>query len=79
MLARFAKENTGIALLPDFLAKHPAFGGGLVRVLQDWDAVPAHVFAVAPSAMLPSRVRKLVTFMKDGFEQALEAVNSDGR
>lgn len=78
MLAKFAKENAGIVLLPDFLATHPAFGGGLVRVLPDWEAVPAHIFAVAPTAMLPSRVRKLVTSMKEGFEQALEAANEIG-
>jgi DNA-binding transcriptional LysR family regulator len=46
MLAKLSKEGMGIAVLPDFLALHPGFGDGLVRVLNDWEAAPAHVFAV---------------------------------
>ena len=71
MLARFAKEGMGIALLPDFLAFHPGFGDGLVRVLSDWEATPAHLFAVTPSELQPGRIRKLVSFMKENFETAL--------
>jgi DNA-binding transcriptional LysR family regulator len=71
MLARLAKEGTGIAVLPDFLALHPGFGDGLVRVLADWEALPAHLFAVTPSELQPERVRKLVVFMKQNFEDAL--------
>jgi DNA-binding transcriptional LysR family regulator len=71
MLARFAKEGMGIAVLPDFLALHPGFGDGLVRVLADWEALPAHLFAVTPSELQPERVRRLVSFMKENFEGAL--------
>ena len=71
MLARFAKEGMGIAVLPDFLALHPGFGDGLVRVLADWEALPAHLFAVTPSELQPERIRKLVSFMKENFEDAL--------
>jgi DNA-binding transcriptional LysR family regulator len=76
MLARFAKEGMGIAVLPDFLALHPGFGDGLVRVLADWEALPAHLFAVTPSELQPSRVRKLVSFMKENFEGALAKVTT---
>jgi DNA-binding transcriptional LysR family regulator len=71
MLARLAKEGTGITVLPDFLALQPGFGDGLVRVLADWEALPAHLFAVTPSELQPERVRKLVAFMKHNFEDAL--------
>jgi DNA-binding transcriptional LysR family regulator len=71
MLARFCKEGMGIALLPDFLALHPGFGDGLVRVLCDWEATPAHLWAVAPSDLQPERVRKLVSFLKENFEGSL--------
>jgi len=71
MLARFAKEGLGIALLADFLALHPGFGAGLVRVLPDWEAAPAHLFAVTPSELQPERVRKLISSMKENFEAAL--------
>ena len=71
MLAKFSKEGMGIALLPDFLAFHPGFGDGLVRVLSDWEGTPAHLFAVTPSELQPERVRKLASFMKENFEAAL--------
>lgn len=72
MLAKLAKEGMGIALLPDFLAFHPGFGDGLIRVLCDWEATPAHLFAVTPSELQPERVRKLISFLKANFEAALK-------
>ena len=71
MLARFSREGMGIASLPDFLAFHPGFGDGLVRVLSDWEGTPAHLFAVTPSELQPERVRKLASFLKENFEAAL--------
>ena len=71
MLARFSKEGMGIAPLPDFLAFHPGFGDGLVRVLSEWEGTPAHLFAVTPSELQPERIRKLASFMKENFEGAL--------
>ncbi len=71
MLARFASEGMGIALLPELLAMHPGFGRGLVRVLREWEATPAHLFAVTPSELQPARIRKLISFMKENFENAL--------
>lgn len=79
MTAKLSKEGMGIAILPDFLALHPAFGDGLVRVLSDWEATPAHVFAVTPSELQSNRVRKLVSFLKERFEVALNNLNSPGK
>ncbi len=76
MLARLSKEGMGIAILPDFLAFHPGFGDGLVRVLNDWEAVPAHIFAVTPSAMQSARIRKLVSFLKENFKAMLTELSS---
>lgn len=76
MLARLSKEGMGIALLPDFLAFHPGFGDGLMRVLKDWEAVPAHILAVTPSEMQSTRVRRLVSFLKEHFETALNDLSS---
>lgn len=73
MLAKFAKEAMGIAVLPDFLALHPGFGAGLVRVLPDWEATPAHLFAVTPSELQPERIRMLIAFLKENFPSALDA------
>ena len=75
-LAKLSKEGMGIAILPDFLAFHPGFGDGLVRVLNDWEAVPAHIFAVTPSAMQSARIRKLVSFLKEHFEAMLNELSS---
>jgi DNA-binding transcriptional LysR family regulator len=72
MLAKLSKEGMGIALLPDFLASHPGFGGGLVRLLHDWEATPAHVFALTPSEIQSARVRKLASFIKEHFESTLQ-------
>jgi DNA-binding transcriptional LysR family regulator len=79
MLAKLSKGGMGIALLPDFLAFHPGFGDGLVRLLKDWEAVPAHIFAVTPSEMQSARIRKLVSFLKDRFEATLNHLNSRRR
>jgi DNA-binding transcriptional LysR family regulator len=76
MLARFSKEGMGIALLPDFLAFHPGFGDGLVRVLGDWEGTSAHLFAVTPSELQPERVRKLASFLKENFEATLNGVTA---
>lgn len=76
MTATFAKEGMGIAVLPAFLASHPGFGAGLVRLLGDWEATPAHLFAVTPSELQSGRIRKLVSFIKDHFEAALIEANS---
>jgi DNA-binding transcriptional LysR family regulator len=67
----------GIVLLPDFLALHPGFGDGLVRVLSDWEGTPAHLFAVTPSEIQSARVRKLVSFFKENFESALNNLTFD--
>lgn len=76
MLAKLAKEGMGVALLPDFLALHPGFGDGLVRLLNEWEAVPAYVFAVTPSEIQSARVRKLVSFTKEHFDTVLSSFTS---
>jgi len=77
MLSKLSKEGMGIVLLPDFLALHPGFGDGLVRVLSDWEGTPAHLFAVTPSEIQSARVRKLVSFFKENFESALNNLTFD--
>jgi DNA-binding transcriptional LysR family regulator len=76
MIAKLAKEGMGIALLPDFLAIHSGFGDGLVRLLNDWEAIPAHIFAVTPSKMQSARIRKFVSFIKEHFETTLNDLSS---
>jgi DNA-binding transcriptional LysR family regulator len=76
MLAKLSKEGMGIALLPDFLAHHSGFGDGLVRLLSDWEAVPAHIFAVTPSKIQSTRVRRLISFIKEHFEIMLNDLSS---
>ena len=79
MLARFSKDGMGIAVLPEFLAVHPGFGDGLVRVLADWEATPAHLFAVTPSELQPKRIRRLASFMKTNFEAALNGMAASSK
>jgi DNA-binding transcriptional LysR family regulator len=75
LLAQSAKEHLGIAVLPDFLAQHPLFGGGLTRVLPDWEGAPAHIFAVTPAQLLPGKTRRLVDFAKAQFSIRLAKVS----
>lgn len=75
MLARLSKGDMGIALLSDSLARHSAFGDGLVRILPDWEATPAHIFAVTPSRVPPARIRKLVDFLKENFQNVFSELS----
>jgi DNA-binding transcriptional LysR family regulator len=76
MIARLCREDMGVALLPEFLAAHPAFGEGVLPVLPEWEAVPAHIFAVTPAEMQSGRIRKLVSFLKEHFDATLEQLTS---
>ena len=71
MLAQLSREQMGIAILPDFLARHSGFGGGLSRVLPEWEGVPSYVFALAPDQILPGKTRLLLKFLKSRFEGEL--------
>jgi DNA-binding transcriptional LysR family regulator len=77
LLGQFAREHMGIALLPDFLALHPLFGGGLTRLLPDWEGAPAHIFAVTPGQLLPGKTRRLVDFAKAQF--GIQLAKAEGR
>jgi len=67
LLAQYAREHMGVAMLPEFLAVHPQFGGGLTRILPEWEGAPAHVFAVTPAQLLPGKTRRLVDYAKSQF------------
>ena len=67
LVAQFAREHMGIALLPDFLARLPSFGGGLVRVLPEWEGEPAYILAVTPAQLLPGKTRRLVEYARSEF------------
>ena len=71
LVAELARENLGIAMTPEFFAKHPAHGAGLVRILPDWQGAPAYLFAVTPTQIVPARVRRLLELLKGRFEAHL--------
>jgi LysR family transcriptional regulator, regulator for bpeEF and oprC len=79
MLARMANGGLGVALLPEFLAAHPGFGGGLVPVLRGWEGVPAHVFAITPSRLQSLGVRRLIKFLGETFQTALDELTPQRR
>ena len=72
LLAQFAREHQGITILANFLASHPMFGTGLVRVLPEWKAVPAHIFALTVSKVLPAKIAKLMDVVKASMGRELE-------
>lgn len=65
LTTQLAREHLGIAISAGF------HGAGLVRVLPEWEAVPAHVFAVTPVQIIPARIRRLLELMKARFEESL--------
>ena len=65
LTAQLAREHLGIAICAGF------HGSGLIRVLPDWEAVAAHVFAVTPVQIVPARIRKLVELMRARFEESM--------
>jgi LysR family transcriptional regulator, regulator for bpeEF and oprC len=71
LVAELAREDLGIAMIPEFLAEHPSHGAGLIRVLPDWAGVPAYLFAVTPAQIIPARIRRLVELLKARFEGRL--------
>lgn len=69
--AQAAREHLGIAMLPQHLASHPAFGAGLVRVLPDWEGTRANVFALSVSRVLPAKTQALIQLVKAEFAKRL--------
>jgi LysR family transcriptional regulator, regulator for bpeEF and oprC len=65
LTAQLAREKLGIATCAWL------HGAGLVRVLPDWEAVPAHVFAVMPVQIIPARIRKLIELIRTRFEESM--------
>ncbi len=66
-----AREHLGIAMLPQHLASHPAFGAGLVRVLPDWEGTRANVFALSVNRVLPAKTQELIHVVKAEFTKRL--------
>jgi len=64
LLAQFAREHQGITILAQFLASYPSFWAGLVRVSPDWEATPAHIFALTANQVLPAKIAKLLDVVK---------------
>jgi DNA-binding transcriptional LysR family regulator len=72
LLAQCAREHLGIAMLAPFLASHPSYGAGLVRVLPEWEAAPGHIFALTANQVMPAKVATLLEVVKSGISQRLE-------
>jgi DNA-binding transcriptional LysR family regulator len=66
VIARFARENFGVVVLPPFLVTNESFGAPLTRVMPQWEALPGHIYALTVSRNLPAKVARL-----------LEAVRAD--
>jgi len=74
--AQSAREHLGIAMLPQYLATHPTFGNGLIRVLPDWEGTPVNVFAVTVDRVLPAKIRELIRLAKAGFGKRIAQLES---
>lgn len=72
LLAQCAREHLGIAMLAPFLASHPTYGTGLVRVLPEWEAAPGQIFALTANQVMPAKITRLLEFVKSSIGCRLE-------
>ena len=76
VLAHAARAHLGIAMLPSFLATHPMYGAGLVRVLPDWEGTPVNVLALTAERKLPGRLEELIRVTRSEFKSCLAVLES---
>jgi DNA-binding transcriptional LysR family regulator len=72
MAARsFIVSGAGVGILPDYAVKDEVESGALVRLLPDWhEEKERPISAIFPSrAQMPVRVRVLLEFLKEAFQQ----------
>ncbi len=72
LIAQFAREHFGVAIVPRLLATDSVFGEGLVRVLPDWEAVPARILAFTATHTTTGKVSKLIESIKAGVSKRLK-------
>ena len=66
-LKHLALIGTGIALLPEFMARKELADGSLARVLPQWHSACNPVHAVYPrQRFIPARTRAFLDFLKQG-------------
>lgn len=64
-LMAFARAGSGVALLPEWLARKALDGGQLVSVLPGYTFAQQGIYAVYPDAQhVPAKVRKFIDFMR---------------
>jgi len=63
LMRLLAERGSGIAVLPQGLARDAVSAGRLVQVLQGWSLPPLPVHAVMASRLQPASVRAFVDFL----------------
>lgn len=59
-----ARQNLGVAVLPNHLCSADLLDGRLIELMPDWKLDPEPLFAIYPSSrLLPTRVRKLIDYL----------------
>jgi len=73
----FIVNGAGVGILPDYAVKDELESGALVRLLPEWhEEKERPISAIFPSrAQMPARVRVLLEFLKDAFQQHYGAPN----
>lgn len=78
LLLQAAKRGRGLLYMPRFVLHEALAQGDLVAVMNDVQWQSANVYAVYPSARhIPSRVRRFIDLLVDGFAETFEAIESD--
>ena len=71
VLLQAARQNLGIAFLPNFLVREDIQAGVLVPVLEQYRLPELSVYAVSPPNRFPARkVQAFIAFLAERFETA---------
>ena len=77
--AQTARENLGVAMLPLYLATHPAYGAGLTRLLPDWEGTPGYVLALTADRAPTAKARELIRLVRHSLPLRLAQLEAVGR
>jgi DNA-binding transcriptional LysR family regulator len=73
MLRQLTLLGAGIGIIDKSIAMELVTQGRLVQVLPGWQLQPVEIHLLAPSRLMPARLRVFVNFLKDQFQNKFPA------
>jgi DNA-binding transcriptional LysR family regulator len=73
MLRQLTLLGAGIGIIDKTIAMELVTQGRLVQVLPGWQLQPVEIHLLAPSRLMPARLRVFANFLKDRFQNIFSA------